>query len=53
MGKYEAVIYKDDLDHPEDPNRLVKVVRTVTSADTLHLDLASGGGQVIWLRAVE
>lgn len=46
---YEAQIYRDgdDAHYVDNPFDFVREVRTVTSADTLTLRLAAGGGQAI------
>lgn len=46
-GRYHAEIYKDALDAVNHPNEMIKETREVTATDTLSLNLAPGGGQVV------
>ena len=48
-GKYRAKIYSDSNDAAENPNHLSITEQTLTNIDTLTLQLAAGGGQVIQL----
>lgn len=48
-GSYDAVIYADAGDVAQNPNNLTIQTRSVTKADILELNLASGGGQVMKL----
>jgi alpha-glucosidase len=46
-GNYHAVIYKDSADAVNHPNQLIKEEKTVTSSDSITIELAPGGGEVI------
>ena len=48
-GKYTAEIYSDAADAAENPNNVSILVQTLTNADTITLQLASGGGQAMRL----
>lgn len=47
-GEFEATIYTDV--EGQDPNQLKKETRSVKSSDRLSIQLAPGGGMVMWLR---
>ncbi|MEJ7678203.1 MAG: glycoside hydrolase family 97 catalytic domain-containing protein [Segetibacter sp.] len=49
-GKYHAEIYKEAPDAVDNPNKLIKEARDVTSSDKLVADLPAGGGQVMKLK---
>lgn len=49
-GKYTATIYKDANDTDVDPNHLIKEQKEVTSKDNLQINLAKGGGCVMYLK---
>ncbi len=49
-GRYEATIFADASNTETNPNNLEKKVRVVSKADSLWLQLASGGGQAIIFR---
>jgi len=49
-GEYEAVIYRDADDASENPNHLIKEVRTVVQTDRVEVKLAGGGGMVMKIR---
>lgn len=49
-GTYHAEIYSDAPDVGDDPNHLVKQTADLRSSDSLTMQLAAGGGQVIILR---
>ncbi len=46
-GNYHATIYKDSADAVNYPNQLIKEEKTLTAADSITIDLAPGGGEVI------
>ena len=46
-GNYHATFYKDAADAVNHPNKLIKEEKTLTSADSILIDLHSGGGEVI------
>lgn len=48
-GNYAAEIYSDATDVAENPNHLIKEVRTVNSSDVITIKSAAGGGQVMRL----
>ena len=48
-GNYTAEMYKDAPDVKENPNHLIKQIKTVTMTDVITLELAAGGGQVMHL----
>ncbi len=48
-GKYTAEIYSDAADAAENPNNVSIIVQTLTNADIITLQLASGGGQAMRL----
>jgi alpha-glucosidase len=50
-GRYQAEIWADRIDS-SDPNQLTFIQRDVGGDDTLTLQLASGGGQVIRIHPV-
>ncbi|MBA3675662.1 MAG: glycoside hydrolase family 97 catalytic domain-containing protein, partial [Chitinophagaceae bacterium] len=50
VGKYYAEIYKDVPDAVNHPNNLIKETKEVDATDTLVLNLANGGGEVMRLR---
>ncbi|MBC7920166.1 MAG: glycoside hydrolase family 97 protein [Ferruginibacter sp.] len=49
-GAYSAELYADAPDADQHPNHLTQQTRTVRRADTLTVQLAAGGGQVMRLR---
>jgi alpha-glucosidase len=49
-GKYEAEIWLDAYEAADFPDRLMKLKRTVTAADTFKAKLAAAGGCVVRLR---
>ncbi|MGI8951429.1 MAG: glycoside hydrolase family 97 protein [Chitinophagaceae bacterium] len=49
-GKYVAEIYTDADDVSANPNHLIKQKKEVTNKDAINLKVASGGGEVMWLR---
>ncbi|MDQ6814527.1 MAG: glycoside hydrolase family 97 protein [Bacteroidota bacterium] len=46
-GKYHATVYKDAADAVNYPNNLVTEEKTVSSSDSITINLPSGGGEVI------
>jgi alpha-glucosidase len=46
-GNYHATFYKDAADAVNHPNNLFKEEKTLTSADSIRINLHSGGGEVI------
>ncbi|MBA3669840.1 MAG: glycoside hydrolase family 97 protein [Sphingomonas sp.] len=48
-GNFTAEIYSDDPAAPDQPTKLLRETRNVTSADTIHAGLASAGGHIIQL----
>ena len=46
-GNYHATIYKDSADAVNYPNQLIKEEKTVTSADSITIDLQPGGGEAM------
>ncbi len=46
-GTYNAEIYKDAPDAINNPNKLIKETKVVSSSDKLELNLPAGGGEVI------
>lgn len=46
-GNYHATIYKDAADAVNHPNNLIKEEKTVSSSDSITINLPSGGGEVI------
>jgi alpha-glucosidase len=48
-GKYQVQVWADAKD-PQDPNQLKLEKRTMDAQEKLVLDLASGGGQAIWIQ---
>ena len=46
-GNYHAIIYKDSADAVNYPNQLIKEEKTVTSGDSITINLPSGGGEAI------
>ncbi len=46
-GNYRATIYKDAADAVNHPNNLIKEEKTVSSSDSITVNLPSGGGEVI------
>ena len=51
-GKYELEIWRDGINADRDGQDFAHSAQTVTSTDTLTIDLAPGGGWVGWLRPV-
>jgi alpha-glucosidase len=49
-GTYDATIYKEHPDAANNPNALIKEVKTLTAADKLVINLPAGGGEVIRLQ---
>jgi len=49
-GKYTAEIYTDAPDANENPNHLIKQARVVTKQDSIQVNLAAGGGEVMHLK---
>lgn len=49
-GKYSATIYTDAADADTNPNNLVKQERILTKNDFLNVQLAAGGGCVVYLK---
>jgi alpha-glucosidase len=49
-GKYSAEIYTDAPDTNEDPNHLIKQTRIITNQDSISVNLAAGGGEVMHLK---
>ncbi len=49
-GSYEATIYSDATDAAEHPNRLTKEIRSVSNKEVITIQMAPGGGQVMWIR---
>jgi alpha-glucosidase len=49
-GDFEATIWADALDASDHPENLVKEIRPVMAKDKIEAHLASGGGQVIYIR---
>ncbi len=49
-GNYSADMYTDAPDANNNPNKLVKQTRTITSKDSLTVQLKKGGGTVLHLR---
>lgn len=49
-GKYIAIIYTDDPDANTNPNHLIKQQRVITSKDFISVQLAAGGGCVVYLK---
>ena len=47
QGKISAEIYSDAPDVANEPNHLVKEIRSVSKSDSITLKLSSGGGAVI------
>lgn len=45
-GEHHLHLWRDAIDANADPNTLVEDVRTVRATDTLHVQLAAGGGMV-------
>jgi alpha-glucosidase len=52
-GQYNAEIYADAADADENPNNLIKKTIQVTNKDTISAKLASGGGQVMYLKRIK
>ncbi len=48
-GTYTATIYKEGSNAINDPNSLVKEIKTLTASDKLLVNLPAGGGNVIKL----
>ncbi|MEJ5996361.1 glycoside hydrolase family 97 protein [Pedobacter sp. Du54] len=48
-GNYKAELYSDGFQTTQDPNALVKTLKTVSKADVITIDLEKGGGQVMRL----
>ena len=48
-ASYIAEVYNDAPDDPQNPNHLIKMKKIVSNADTITVNLAAGGGQVIRL----
>lgn len=48
-GNYAAELYADADDVAENPNHLIKQVKTVNNSDVVTIKLAPGGGQVMRL----
>ncbi len=49
-GSYEATLWSDAEDAAEHPNRLRKETKSVSKKDFITINMAAGGGQVIWFR---
>lgn len=49
-GNYAAELYADADDVVQNPNHLIKQVKTVNNLDVITVKLAAGGGQVMRLR---
>jgi alpha-glucosidase len=52
QGKFQAEIFSDAKDVTVNPDHLLKDRRSVTAADDLDIDLASGGGLAVILKNV-
>lgn len=48
-GEYRADVYNDAADVAQNPNHLTKESRTLRKGETLKVNLAAGGGQVLHL----
>jgi len=46
-GNYAAEIYSDMVDDDINPNNLLKSIKTLTTADTITIELAARGGNAI------
>lgn len=49
-GKYTATIYRDAKDTDTNPNNLIKEQKEITAKDNLEINLAKGGGCVMYLK---
>lgn len=52
-GNYRATIYRDAVDVATNPNHLIKEEKTLTAADSMTINLSSGGGEVIRLEGIK
>ena len=49
-GNYLAEIYTDSSNSESDPNLLLKQIREITQKDKITIQLASGGGEVMYIK---
>jgi alpha-glucosidase len=52
-GKFVAMIYEDNVETEKDSNQLTKRSQVFTNQDVIKVNLASGGGQAIWLKELK